>query len=211
LTVRDDPSADKKARAVASVWTRAREVAAQRPPLRLALRKDAARCAAMRGERHEFGSRWGEWMNVLRLSWASDDYLGVALYRIRMAAHDAGVPVLPTLLHRLCIAIWGIRIGPRVAIKEGLHLLHGTVVIDGITLIGEYCTIAPFVTIGLKQGNFVGPTIEGQVFIGTGARVIGGVTVGRDANIGAGAVVVDDVAPGVSVAGVPARPVSPRP
>jgi serine O-acetyltransferase len=125
-----------------------------------------------------------------------------------MALHDAGIPILPTVLHRACIFFWGIRIGQRVTIKEGLYLPHGNVVIDGITLIGEYCTIAPYVTLGLKQANFVGPTVEGDVFIGTGAKIIGDIRVGRGANIGAGAVVVDDVAAGSSVAGIPARPIN---
>jgi serine O-acetyltransferase len=63
------------------------------------------------------------------------------------------------------------------------------------------------VTIGLRAGDYRGAVIERNVSIGTGAKVIGGVTVGEGATIGANAVVVDDVPPGVTVVGAPARAV----
>jgi len=62
------------------------------------------------------------------------------------------------------------------------------------------------VTIGLRAGNFRGPTIGRDVHIGTGAKVIGPVTIGAGARIGANAVVVDDVAERATVVGIPARP-----
>ncbi len=184
---------------------RIRRHAAERPSLGRAIRKDGVRFSAMRGERFEFGSKRGEWMNALRLVFASDDFAGVALYRLRMALHDTHVPVLPWLLHRLCILFFGIRIGDRVLIREGLYLPHGNVIIDGVIEIDGGCTICPWTTIGLKQGSFVGPQIEGNVFIGTGAKVLGDVRIGASANIGAGAVVVSDIPAGATASGVPAR------
>ena len=65
--------------------------------------------------------------------------------------------------------------------------------------------IAPWVTIGLVEGNIPGPTIGENVVIGTGAKVIGPIIVGRDARIGANAVVVHDVPPTYDGGGVPAR------
>ena len=65
--------------------------------------------------------------------------------------------------------------------------------------------IGPFVTIGLRQGDIAGPTIEEDVSVGTGAKVLGPVRVGAGATIGANAVVVDDVEAGVTVVGAPAR------
>ena len=61
-------------------------------------------------------------------------------------------------------------------------------------------------TLGLRGGDVVGPTIETDVSIGTGAKVLGRVRVGAGAQIGANAVVLEDVAPGSTVVGVPARP-----
>ena len=66
-------------------------------------------------------------------------------------------------------------------------------------------TIAPCVTIGLRAGDYRGATIERDVSIGTGAKVIGPVRIGEGATIGANAVVVDDVPPGATVVGAPAR------
>jgi serine O-acetyltransferase len=66
--------------------------------------------------------------------------------------------------------------------------------------------IGPFVTVGLRSGDIAGPTIEQDVQIGTGAKVLGRVRVGAGASIAANAVVVDDVPPGVTVVGAPARP-----
>ena len=64
-------------------------------------------------------------------------------------------------------------------------------------------------TIGLRAGDVRGPTIEADVSIGTGAKLIGPVRVGAGATIGANAVVVDDVPAGATVVGVPARAVDP--
>jgi serine acetyltransferase len=66
--------------------------------------------------------------------------------------------------------------------------------------------INPWVTIGLRAGDFRGPSIGRHVQIGTGAKIIGPVTVGDNASIGANAVVVHDVPPRTTVVGAPARP-----
>ncbi len=63
--------------------------------------------------------------------------------------------------------------------------------------------IRPFVTIGLKEGQLEGPTIGRNVMIGTGAKVLGPITVGQKAKIGANAVVVKDVPDEATVIGVP--------
>lgn len=183
----------------------ARRTIAQRPPLGLALRKDAQRFTAMRGEHWDFRSRRTEWWNVLRMLWVADDYPGVALYRIRTALQRGHVPILPTIIHRTCMVLFGIRIGDQVLIREGVYVPHGNIIIDGITSIGGGCIICPWTTIGLQQGNFIGPQIEGGVFVGTGAKILGNVCVGSGAVIGAGAVVVADVPAGATAVGVPAR------
>jgi serine O-acetyltransferase len=99
-------------------------------------------------------------------------------------------------------------IGKPVVIAPGLYLPHGQVVVDGITSIGPDCILFPWVTIGLRAGNFQGPSIEAGVHVGTGAKVIGPVSVGAGAKIGANAVVVADVPQGMTAVGVPAHHVS---
>ena len=180
-----------------------------RPKLTRALRQDAARFAAMRGERHDYPGALRQWLNALRLVWASEDYLGVALYRFRVVLRDAGVPVLPTIIRRMSIAMFSIRIGDGVVIGEGLYLPHGNVVIEGVTEIGRNAVIAPWAVIGCLQGSFIGPNIGNDVFIGTRTSILGAMTIGDGAVVGTGSVVTHDVPAGVTVAGVPARPTRP--
>jgi serine O-acetyltransferase len=98
-----------------------------------------------------------------------------------------------------------VSIGDPVVMHPGVYIVHGQVVLDGLVEIGPGVVIAPFVTIGLRAGDVQGPVLEAGVSVGTGAKVIGPVRVGQGATIGANAVVVDDVAPGTTVVGAPAR------
>jgi len=99
-------------------------------------------------------------------------------------------------------------IGDPVVIEPGIYIAHGQVVIDGFSTVSSGVVLFPWVTIGLRAGDFAGPTIGEGAQIGTGAKIIGPVTVGAHASVGANAVVVKDVAPGTTVVGIPAKVVS---
>lgn len=159
-----------------------------------------------RGERHEFRGVGDAVLQVLRLCWQSDAYLAQLLYRAKARLQALGVPVLPRVLNRLAIITSQVVIGDPVVVQPGIYILHGNVVIDGITEVGSGVTIAPFVTVGLRAGDVVGPTVGSHVQIGTGAKLVGRIEIGEGATVGANAVVVADVAPGTTVAGAPARP-----
>jgi serine O-acetyltransferase len=92
-------------------------------------------------------------------------------------------------------------------IGEGSELGYGgiAVVIHDRAQIGRHVMISPCVTIGGRSGISGVPIIEDEVFIGVGARILGDVTIGRGATIGANAVVLQSVPAGAVVAGVPAR------
>jgi serine O-acetyltransferase len=184
-----------------------RELRARHPRLREALAADARLTAQYRGERHEFASRLDLAVQCVRLAWVSDAFAAQACYRLKARLQAAGVPVLPRVAHRLAMALAQVSIGDPVVVHPGVYVLHGQVVVDGLVEIHPGVTIAPFVTIGLRAGDPRGAVIERDVSIGTGAKVIGPVRVGTGATIGANAVVVDDVPPGMTVAGAPARPV----
>lgn len=92
-------------------------------------------------------------------------------------------------------------------IGPGLYLQHGFATIVGATTIGPRVWISQQVTIGVTvtdETTINRPIIEEGVSIGAGAKVIGPVRVGRDATIGAGAVVTHDVPAGMVAVGVPA-------
>lgn len=159
-----------------------------------------------RGERHLLRSRLDVVAQVVRLVWVSDAFAAQALYRAKARMQGLGIPILPRIAHRLAMALAQVCIGDPVVVEPGLYLAHGQVVLDGIVTVGSGVVIFPWVTVGLRAGDFRGPTIDDNVHIGTGAKVIGPVTLGERARVGANAVVVDDVAPGVTVVGSPARP-----
>jgi serine O-acetyltransferase len=185
-----------------------REIRSRHPRLREALVADARVTALYRGEAFEPRSRAQVAAQVVRLAWVSDAFLAQALYRLKARLQALGVPVAPRVAHRLAMALAQISIGDPVVVHPGVYVVHGQVVIDGLAEIHPNVTIAPWVTIGLRAGDYRGAVIEEGVSIGTGAKVIGPVRIGAGAVVGANAVVVDDVPAGATVVGAPARPVA---
>lgn len=150
-------------------------------------------------------SRWRLAVQILRLAWVSDAFFAQMCYRAKARLQALGVPLVPTIFHHLAQMTAQVAIGNPVVVQPGVYIAHGQVVIDGITRVCSGVVLLPWITIGLRAGNLQGPTIECGAHIGTGAKVIGPVTVGHDAVVGANAVVVSDVAPDTTVVGVPAR------
>ena len=102
----------------------------------------------------------------------------------------------------------GIEIHPGATIGKGLFIDHGNGVIIGETaIIGDNVTLYQGVTLGGtgKEKGKRHPTIKDNVMISAGAKVIGSFTVGENAKIGAGSVVVDEVPPNSTVVGIPGR------
>lgn len=112
-------------------------------------------------------------------------------------------------IHKLIKAITRSGIGPETEIGPGIVFMHfGGVWIHPSAVIGSDCTIFQQVTItpGQRNGS---PRIGDRVVLMSGAKVLGGVTIGDDARIGANAVVLDDVPPGALAVGSPARVIEP--
>lgn len=102
----------------------------------------------------------------------------------------------------------GIEIHPGAQIGKGFFIDHGTGVIIGeTTIIGDNVTLYQGVTLG-GTGKETGkrhPTLEDNVMVSAGAKVIGSFTVGENSKIGAGSVVLEEVPPNCTVVGVPGR------
>jgi serine O-acetyltransferase len=102
---------------------------------------------------------------------------------------------------------WTTTLGRRVVIEH-----QGAIVIHGRAVIGDDCIIRHGVTLGNRHLNHPAnaPHLGVGVNVGAGAKILGAVTVGDKANVGANAVVTSDVAANTTVVGIPARPL-PRP
>jgi serine O-acetyltransferase len=112
--------------------------------------------------------------------------------------------VLAKLAEMLC----GVTIGVAAKIGRRLVIEHsGAIVVHGNTVIGDDCVIRQGVTIGNRRIDrpMEAPRIGNRVNIGAGAKILGAVQVGDDADIGANAVVITDVPAGALAVGVPAR------
>ncbi len=102
----------------------------------------------------------------------------------------------------------GIEIHPGATIGKGLFIDHGSGVIIGETaILGDNITLYQGVTLG-GTGKELGkrhPTLEDNVMVSAGAKVIGSFTIGKNSKIGAGSVVIEEVPPNCTVVGVPGR------
>ncbi len=184
-------------------------VRSQHPRFVEAVLADARISLAYRGEPSDFGGTLDGLAEALRLALVSDAFLGQVLYRAKARLQALGVPVLPSVCHRLAMMVAQVCIGDPVIVRPGIYLAHGQVVIDGVSEVESGAIFFPWVTVGLKAGNVDGPKIGRDVRVGTGAKIIGPVRIGAGASIGANAVVVDDVAPEATVVGMPARALVP--
>jgi serine O-acetyltransferase len=131
-------------------------------------------------------------------------------HRIAHAMHDLGVPVAPRLLAHAARTLTGVEIHPAADVGDGLFIDHGSGVVIGETAeIGENVTIYQGVTLG-GTGFATGkrhPTVEDNVTIGSGAKLLGPIRVGHGSKIGANAVVIHDIPANSTVVGNPGHPV----
>jgi serine O-acetyltransferase len=121
--------------------------------------------------------------------------------------------IVYVILHKLTEIFCGISIGSTAVIGRRLSIEHhGCIVIHGNSVIGDDCLIRHGVTLGNTgfDDPFGAPKLGNRVQIGAGAKILGRITVGDDAIIGANAVVIGDVPDGAAVGGVPARMLSAR-
>ena len=131
-------------------------------------------------------------------------------HRVAHALHDVGLPVVPRAMSMAARAVTGIEIHPAATIGRGFFVDHGAGVVVGETAeIGRDVTLYQGVTLG-GTGFATGkrhPTLEDNVTVGSGAKLLGPITIGHGAKIGANSVVIHDVPPNSTVVGNPGHPV----
>lgn len=131
----------------------------------------------------------------------------LALHRIAHRLHRARVPLLPRLLYAINRVLFAVVLPPSAQLGRGVLLGYQGlgVVIHADAVLGDRVIVSPGVTIGGTGTRHGVPVIDDDVHIGTGAKLLGPIRIGRGARIGANAVVLCDVPAGALAVGVPAR------
>lgn len=147
--------------------------------------------------------------------WLSPVTWAIAFYRLRNWVNVANPPWpirIPLVIfcfvpNRFCEAFFAMAISPLASIGEGLYIGHiGGVIISQQAVIGKNCDISHRVTIGASaMGRKGSPVLGDNVYVGTGATLVGNIRIGNGAKIAANTFVIDDVPEGATVIGVPGR------
>ena len=138
----------------------------------------------------------------------------IILYRIAHVLYNHKIYFISRALSQIARFFTGIEIHPGAKIGKGLFIDHGMgVVIGETTEIGDDVTLYQGVTLG-GTGKDTGkrhPTLESNVVVGAGAKVLGPIKIGNGSKIGANAVVLKDLISNTTAVGIPARMIFQKP
>jgi len=135
-------------------------------------------------------------------------FQALAIHRVSHKLWKFNLPLLPRLMSHATRFITGVEIHPGAKIGKGVFIDHGMGVVIGETSeVGDRCLLYQGVTLGGtgKESGKRHPTLEANVVVGAGAKVLGGICVGTNTRIGAGSVVVKNVEANSTVVGIPGR------
>lgn len=139
----------------------------------------------------------------------SDGSLCTVLYRLMRALGRWHLGALAAVVYKLNAFLTGAVVGRGAEFGPGLVILHSVgLVVNTSVRGGPNVILEGGVTIGAEKDR--SPVLGQNVFVGAGARIIGGVSIGSEVRVGANAVVVKDVPAGSTAVGVPARVVRSR-
>lgn len=146
----------------------------------------------------------------------SPRFLPNVLLRMANIAHETGHGILAKFLSLLNFVVFNLEVPARLRIGPGLVLPHPQGTVLGAAEIGSNVTIFHQVTLGARAADFgydlaTRPIIGDNVTLSVGAKILGPVTIGAGATVGANAVVVKDVPAQVTVVGIPAKPIGTTP
>ncbi len=147
--------------------------------------------------------------------WLNPAIWSIAIYRFANYAYAGHPPALlrlpfklfALLLFKLCVVFMEMDLDPQATIGPGLYIGHiGGVHINPGAILGRNCDLAHRVTIGASAMGRSGiPVLGDEVYIGTGATLVGKIKIGDGAKIAANTLVITNVPPGATVMGVPGR------
>ena len=135
-------------------------------------------------------------------------FRAILSYRLAHRWYSRGHYFWARWLSQRTVRKTGIEIHPGAQIGKGLFIDHGSGVIIGeTTIIGDNVTLYQGVTLGGtgKERGKRHPTLQDNVMVSAGAKILGSFTIGENSKIGAGSVVLEEVPPNCTVVGVPGR------
>ena len=135
-------------------------------------------------------------------------FRAILSYRVAHRLYRKRFYFLARYISQRAVRRTGIEIHPGARIGKGLFIDHGSGVVIGETaIIGNNVTLYQGVTLGGtgKEKGKRHPTLEDNVMVSAGAKILGSFTVGRNSKIGAGSVVLNEVPPNSTVVGIPGR------
>ena len=135
----------------------------------------------------------------------------ICFHRLAHLLYRWKIPFFPRLISETSRFITGIDIHPGAKIGKNLIIDHGMGVVIGETSeIGDDCIIYHGVTLGGVDLNPVKrhPTLKNRVVVGSGAKILGNITIGDHSRVGANSVVIKDVPPHCTITGIPGKIVS---
>ncbi len=159
----------------------------------------------------EFRPRDGEpiptdlsFRDVVSLLWRHPALWATLCYRVAHWCSTHGVRLVPSILEKVNLVFFGMQIASGMPVGPGLYVAHpvGMVIVAG--RIGANASLIHVCTLGMRDTHDF-PELGDGVFVGAGARVLGGVRLGDGCSVGANAVVLRDVPAGATAVGVPAR------
>lgn len=143
-------------------------------------------------------------VQMLKLMYNYIPLRAMAWFRFGTWCKNNDIPFFPGFAQRWIYKHYGLDIVVGSDIDGGLYIPHPIGVVIAPNQIGKNCSIIGAVTIGMRN-TWDFPTIGDEVFIGAGARVLGGIRIGNGAVIGANSVVLNDLPDGAVAVGIPAR------
>lgn len=146
--------------------------------------------------------------NILEVIFCYPGLHALIMHRIAHKLNYWKIPLLPRMLSNFSRFLTGIEIHPNARIGRRFFIDHGMgVVIGATTIIGDDVLLYQGVTLGGtgKEHGKRHPTLGDNIVVGSGAKILGNITIGSNSRIGAGSVVIDDVPENSTVVGIPGR------
>jgi serine O-acetyltransferase len=141
---------------------------------------------------------------LLKLLFRHPPLRAMAWFRLATLLHRRKVKLLPGVLQRRLLRLYGLELVPGAKIGGGLYIAHPVGCVIVVESMGTNVSMMGSVTLGRLE-PLRWPTIGDNAFFGAGCRVLGPIEIGANAKVGANAVVLTDVPSGAVAVGVPAR------